>query len=57
MKQDCPELRSEVGVHEAAKNRTQAGETWSEGGACFLSREGEGRERTSHWPSQIYNRA
>ena len=47
MKQDYPELRSEVGVHEAAKHGTQAGEMWSEGGTCFSSREGEGRERTS----------
>ena len=56
MKPDCPELRSEVGVHGVAKHGTQAGELWSERGACFLSREGEGRERTSLWPSHVYNK-
>ena len=44
MKQDCPEL---ISVHGVAKHGTQAGETWSERGACFLSREDEGREPVS----------
>ena len=50
MKQDCPELRSEVGDHEAARHGTQAGEMWSAGGESFLDREHEGRETTSLLP-------
>ena len=44
---DCPELRSEVGVHVAARHGIPVRGMWSVGGECFVGREDKGRKRTS----------